>query len=93
MGGTKGEDSDRINGAAWLLTLCGHGNTSGCHAWKEGDEGGEPTRLGYKIPRNGLDFDAERLPVFTRAGWVLFDNLGGFARVPAPPDGDARNHT
>lgn len=90
-GGTKGEKSEQINQPAWILTLCGSGNASGCHGWKESNPGDEAARQGYKIKRNGRAFDAERLPVLTRFGWVRFDNLGRIHRVPAPPDGDARN--
>lgn len=92
MGGTKGEESARINGPAWIITLCGSGNTSGCHGWKESNPDDEAARLGYKIARNGVDYDAERMPVLTRAGWVLFDNQGGWAPVPDPPGMDARNY-
>lgn len=90
MGGTKGEDSARINGPAWLLTLCGSGNTSGCHGRKEANRH-DAEREGYRIPRNAQGVDAERVPVLTRAGWVLFDNAGGWRRAPEPVDGDARN--
>jgi hypothetical protein len=90
-GGTKGEKSEQINQPAWILTLCGSGNTSGCHGWKEANLGDEAARLGYKIKRNGRAFDAEELPVLTRFGWVLFDNEGGITATPKPPYGDARN--
>jgi hypothetical protein len=90
-GGTKGEESTRINQPAWILTLCGHGNTSGCHGWKESNPDDEAARLGYKIPRNGVNYDAELVPVFTRFGWVRFDNQGKVHPVPDPPGMDARN--
>lgn len=75
MGGTKGAESDRINGAAWLLTLCGSGNTSGCHGWKETNRV-EAVALGYRIERNAAARDAEQVPVFTYRGWALFSNDG-----------------
>lgn len=92
MGGTKGEKSDRINGPAWILTLCGSGNTSGCHGWKESNPDDEAARLGYKIARNGVDYDAEQMPVKTRHGWALFTNDGKRRPVPEPPGMDARNY-
>ena len=90
-GGTKGDLLEQINQPAWLLTLCGHGNTSGCHGWKENNRH-DAEREGYRLPRNGVHVDAEQVPVRTRTGWRLFLNDGKPAkRVPAPVDGDARN--
>jgi len=89
-GGTSGEAGERINQPSALLTMCGRGNTSGCHGWKEGSRD-EPERLGYRLPRNGIQRDPERVPVLTRRGWALFLNDGTRVPCPAPPDGDARN--
>lgn len=90
MGGTKGAESDRINGPEWLLTLCGRGNTSGCHGWKESN-GAEAARLGYKITAHRTDLDAARVPVLTRFGWVRFTTDGRIVQADPPPCGDARN--
>jgi len=89
-GGTKGEASDTINGAAWLLTLCGAGNAGqGCHRDKDLDRE-TFEREGYAIRRNGLFVDAELVPVRTRSGWFLYRNDGTRIRVLAPPNEDAR---
>lgn len=90
-GGTKGETSDTINGAAWLLTLCGAGNTdpASCHGWKEQNRAAAE-REGYRIPRNGAFVDAELVPVLTKSGWARFLNDGTRIRVAAPLNDDAR---
>lgn len=72
MGGRQGTESARINQPAWLLCLCGSGVT-GCHGWVESNRT-KATALGYLIPRNGVDQDAEAIPVRTRKGWRLFGN-------------------
>lgn len=90
-GGTKGDLLELINEPAWLITLCGQGNTSGCHGWKENNRH-DAEREGYRLPRNGIHRDAEQVPVLTRTGWRLFLNDGKAPqRVPGPLDGDARN--
>lgn len=77
MGGAKGERSEQINRPAWLVTLCGQGNTSGCHRWVD-EHRDQAVALGYVIPRNGPDRDAEDVPIRTlHRGWVLLDNEGG----------------
>ncbi len=88
-GGTKGAASERINGAAWLTTLCGTGGSSGCHMWKE-QRREEAERDGYRIARNGPERDAARTPIRTRAGWVLHTDDGRRVRCAAPPHDDAR---
>ena len=72
MGGRHGAESDRINQPAWLLCLCGSG-TTGCHEWVESNRA-RATELGYLIPRNGVDQDAEAVPVRTLAGWTYYLN-------------------
>jgi len=90
-GGTHGDLSDTINGPAWLLTLCGMGNAGeGCHRDKDHDRE-TFEREGYAIRRNGLFVDAERVPVLTRHGWMLYANDGTRTPCPPPPDNDARN--
>jgi hypothetical protein len=86
MGGAHGDRARVINGPAWLRTLCGRGNTSGCHGWKESNAGGEPERLGYRIRRNALFMDASKVPCLTRWGWVLFTNEGKVLGCQAPGD-------
>lgn len=89
-GGTSGARAERIHGAEWLLTLCGEGNTSGCHKWVD-DQRQEALRHGYVISRNGLVADAARRPVLTVVGWRLFPAGGGKpVPCPEPPEGDAR---
>lgn len=89
MGGTKGDTSTTINGPAWLVTLCGHGNTSGCHGWKE-TNAEDAARDGYRILRSSR-VDAASVPVRTRHGWMLATDDGGWVAVGEPPGGDARN--
>lgn len=89
-GGTRGDASDRINGAAWLRTLCGSGGASGCHGWKEANRDAAE-RDGYRIARNGPPRDASLVPCLTRHGWVLFTDGGTVVATSAPPEGDARN--
>ena len=89
-GGTHGDASAAINRPSNLITLCGAGNTSGCHRWKD-DERETARRHGYSLRLNGVTFDASTVPVLTARGWALFLDDG--RRVPclAPPDDDATN--
>lgn len=89
-GGSHGDVSDTINGAAWLLTVCGMGNTSGCHQWKD-EHRADALRDGYALPLNGALVDAELVPVLTKRGWARFLNDGSRVPCPPPPDNDARN--
>lgn len=88
-GGRHGADRTAINGPQWLLTLCGHGNTSGCHAWKETNRV-DAERDGFRIPRNGLPRDPELVPVHTAWGWRRYTAAGSWVPCPPPPEGDAR---
>lgn len=88
-GGTRGAASTRINGAAAIVTLCGSGNAAeGCHRDVEAFRV-EGQMDGYRLPRNGVQYDPETVPVRTRAGWRLFLNDGTVRRAPRPPEGDA----
>jgi hypothetical protein len=89
-GGTSGEAHQRINRPSALLTLCGNGNTSGCHRWKETMRV-EAELDGYRLPRNGIQYDPETVPVRVGAQWFLFLNTGKRVPTVRPPDGDARN--
>ena len=82
MGGTHGAESDRINGPAWLLSLCGSGVT-GCHGWVEGNRT-RAEELGYLILRNGPEVDAATVPVRVRAGWRLFGDDLSVTRCDPP---------
>jgi len=86
--GTHGPLSATINGPAWLLTLCGHGNASGCHGWKESNAE-DAKRAGYRLSRNVMFVDAARVPVHTAHGWALFLDDGTRAPTAAPRDDDA----
>lgn len=90
MGGRSATVSARINGPAWLLHLCGAGNTSGCHGWKE-TEREQAERDGFRLPRNRTgEIDAAAVPVRTVNGWARYLDDGTRVSVPAPTDDDAR---
>jgi hypothetical protein len=75
MGGTKDPAISRLSN---LLALCGSG-TTGCHGWVESSR-----RLAYE--RGFLlhhNDNAKTTPVFTYAGWRLFDNDGNVLEVAA----------
>jgi hypothetical protein len=88
--GSGGTTVEGINLPSNLLTLCGMGNTSGCHQWKD-DARADALRDGYALPLNGVQLDAELVPVKTRHGWFLYLNDGTRTPCPEPPEGDARN--
>ena len=88
-GGRGKADAARTNGLAWRLTVCGQGNTSGCHAEIDQDRV-RSEREGYVIRRNGPRVDAAEVPVLTVDGWQLFLDDG--TRVPCPtPEPDWQN--
>jgi len=87
--GSGGTRAETINLPSNLLTLCGMGNTSGCHQWKD-EHRADALRDGYALPLNGPDVDAQLVPVRTRSGWALFLNDGTRVRTLAPANGDAR---
>lgn len=71
MGGTR----RAIHTPAWLLAVCGQGNTSGCHGRIEGDRG-EAERQGWALPWSVED--ATAAPVLLAIGWVTLDDEGGY---------------
>ena len=87
--GSGGTNVEGINLPSNLLTLCGMGNTSGCHAWKDTHRA-DALRDGYALPLNGPQVDAQLVPVRTRRGWALFLNDGKRVPTAAPVDDDAR---
>lgn len=86
--GSGGTTVEGINLPSNLLTLCGMGNTSGCHAWKD-EHRADALRDGYALPLNGPQVDAQLVPVRTRRGWALFLNDGTRVRTAAPANDDA----
>jgi hypothetical protein len=87
MGGRGRDQGARTNRPSWLLSLCGSGNTSGCHQWCDLQRE-DALAQGYVIRRNGPPVDAATVPVLTADGWQLFDDDGG-RRPCSPPEEDA----
>lgn len=73
MGGTR----RAIHSPAWLLAVCGQGNTSGCHGRIEGDRTAAEAN-GWALPWSVEDATAApvRLALY---GLVLLDDEGGYA--------------
>jgi hypothetical protein len=71
MGGTR----RAIHTPAWLLAVCGQGNTSGCHGRIEGDRV-EAERNGWALPWSVED--PTTVPVVLAIGRVLLDDQGGY---------------
>jgi hypothetical protein len=71
MGGTR----RAIHSPAWLLAVCGMGNTSGCHRRIESDR---PTAEanGWALP--WAVEDAGTVPAVLWFGRVLLDDAGGY---------------
>lgn len=67
MGGRGKADTERTNGPAWLVVLCGLGNTSGCHKEIDSDPAAEAD--GWIIRRNTVEVDATVVPIRTYQGW------------------------
>lgn len=84
MGGRQGADRERVNGPAWLLWLCGMGNTSGCHGWVDQDRATAEAQ-GYVL-RRGHALDAEQVPVLTARGWERFADDGTRTACESPVD-------
>lgn len=84
MGGRKGADHDRVNGMAYLLSLCGSG-TTGCHGWVESNRT-RAQRDGYLLRRNAVTVPADQVPVYTSNGWQRFTDDGHRVPVGAPQD-------
>lgn len=74
MGGTR----RAIHSPAWLLAVCGMGNTSGCHGRIEGDRV-EAERNGWALAWSVED--ASAAPVRLAIGLVLLDDAGGYELV------------
>lgn len=68
MGGRGKADAARTNGPAWLVTVCGFGNASGCHAALDANRAAAEAD-GFVIPRNAAVVDAEQVPILTYRGW------------------------
>ncbi len=82
MGGRKGADSARVNGPAYLLSMCGSG-TTGCHGWVTEHPAAAEVE-GYVLRRNATARPpACDVPVLTADGWALFDDDG--TRQPTSP--------
>lgn len=82
VGGRGKVDADRTNGPAWMVTLCGHGNTSGCHKEIDLDRASAEAD-GYVIRRNGPVVDASLMPVRTYRGWRYLTADGRSVPPPA----------
>jgi hypothetical protein len=79
-GGRGKAERERTNGPAWLVVLCGQGNTSGCH--RAVDEDRETAEAeGFVIRRNGPEVDAATVPVKTYRGWRLLLDDGRSIRA------------
>lgn len=74
MGGTR----RAIHTPAWLLAVCGQGNTSGCHGRIEGDRT-EAEVYGWALPWSTED--ASSCPALLAVGWVTLDDDGGYTPV------------
>lgn len=62
-----------------LILMCGSG-TTGCHGWAETQERRIATDQGWFV-KTGEDPAAK--PVFTRYGWIMLDDDGGWDRARA----------
>lgn len=74
MGGTR----RAIHSPAWLLAVCGMGNTSGCHGRIEGDRTEAEANgwaVGWQVE------DVSTVPVRLAVGLVLLDDEGGYELV------------
>ena len=85
-GGRSRAEQERMDTPAWGLTLCGHGNTSGCHGWKESAPRPISEPAGYRISRNGPAVDAAHVPVLSVDGWALFADDGTRTPTTAPEE-------
>jgi 5-methylcytosine-specific restriction protein A len=71
MGGTR----RAIHSPAWILAVCGFGNTSGCHGRIESDRPGAEA-AGWALPWS-VD-DPTTVPVLLAIGRVHLDDAGGY---------------
>jgi hypothetical protein len=83
MGGRSKAEAERTNGPAWLVLVCGQGNTSGCHQAIDLDRE-TAEREGYVIRRNGPEVDAATVPVRTYRGWRRLTADGRSLRCDTP---------
>ncbi len=82
MGGSR---DARVKSPAVQVSLCGMGNTGGCHGWAEANRDGEATRLGYRLSRAVLGDPAwspegHRVWAYRR-GWVALTGDGRVTRA------------
>ncbi len=81
MGGRGVADAARTNESWWLFSICGMGNTSGCH--KAIEEDPQAADKGWIIKRNRLRVDASEVPILCFDGWRLLTR--DHRRVSCPP--------